>query len=266
MQNDNHHRLRLQVLVLAGVLAGMTGCASMKGSTSRDPLEKVNRLSYQVTDKIDGYVLKPIAEVYKDHTPKPVRSGFTNFFNNITDLNTIVNDFFQGKVQQGLADTSRVLLNTTLGLGGLVDVASPKLPRHVEDLGQTLGTYGAGEGAYLYIPLSGPSSFRDAPDLVTSTYTNPLFYLSNTITFPIGLVWAVNNRANLLEATRVRDEAALDPYTFTRAAYREKRLFDIYDGNPPARGFEEFDDDETEPEPATGARPAPTPALAQHAK
>jgi phospholipid-binding lipoprotein MlaA len=263
MHNDNNKRLRLLLLALSLPL-GIGACASNKGNGSNDPLEKVNRLSYKVTDKVDVYVLKPVAEVYRDRTPKPVRTGFTNFFNNIVDLNTIPNDLLQGKVQRSLSAVSRVLLNTTLGLGGFVDVASPKLPRHVEDLGQTLGHWGVREGAYLYIPLSGPSSLRDAPDLISSTYTNPLFYLSNTITFPIGLVWAVNNRANVLDATKVRDEAALDPYSFTRAAYREKRLFDIYDGNPPAKSYEQFDDDdEPEPEPATSSTTRRSPALAQ---
>jgi phospholipid-binding lipoprotein MlaA len=114
------------------------------------------------------------------------------------------------------------------------------LEAHDEDLGQTFGVWGAGEGAYLNIPLGGPSSFRDAPGFLSVMLLNPLTYLNPVINIPLNVVNAINLRANLLEATNIRDQAALDPYTFVREAYRQQREFKIYDGNPPGDEFDDY--------------------------
>ncbi len=210
-----------------------------------DPLESINRPIYNFNDALDRHVMQPIARGYTKITPEPVRDRITNFFNNLTYLNVILNDFLQGKFHQGIDDSARFFINSTVGLGGLFDPASTGgLVQHNEDFGQTLGVWGMDEVAYLVLPLLGPSSVRDVPDLATSTALNPLTYFTFAIAAPISAVNIVNSRANLLEATEFRDEAALDPYVFTREAYRQHRISLIYDGNPPTQELEDFFDDE----------------------
>ncbi len=238
----------LFALVLA--LGLLSGCATTQTS---DSLEGASRVSYDVNDSLDKSILQPIAKGYARYTPKPVRLGVTNFFDNISYLNVILNDLLQGKFGQALSDSGRFAVNTTVGVLGLFDVAtSLGLEEHDEDLGQTFGAWGAGEGTYLVLPFFGPNSLRDAPDLATSSYLNPLFYLTSSITIPLAVLNVVNGRANLLEASAVRDEAALDPYTFTREAYRQQRMYDIYDGSPPDLGFDQFIDEGQGQETNTG--------------
>ena len=217
------------------------GCATTQVSNGDpDPLEPVNRVSFDFTETIDKALIKPVAEIYVDVTPELMRTGITNFFDNLAYLNVILNSFLQGKLDQGLSDATRFIFNSTIGLAGLVDVATPMgLPEHEEDFGQTLAVWGAGGGAYLYIPMSGPNSARDLPDMATSTFTNPLFYVSGVF-WPLTVVKLINTRANLIEATNIRDEAAVDPYSFTREAYLQKRRYLIYDGNPPPEGYDDI--------------------------
>lgn len=232
------------LVVMLGTVAMLSGCAT--NPSDDDPLEPMNRAFYTFNDTLDKHVLEPVAVRYKEYTPKPVRTGVTNFFNNLGYLNTVANDFLQGKINQGLADAGRFALNSSFGVFGLFDVATKwGVPKHEEDLGQTFGVWGMPEIAYLVIPLNGPSSVRDAPNLVTSSYLNPLFYASTVVAFPLGALQVINTRANLLEATKVRDEAAIDPYVFTRAAYEQKRRYEIYDGNPPSQGLDEFIEEDT---------------------
>lgn len=224
--------------------AGLSGCVSNQPVADTDPLERINRTFYDVNEKLDK-VLKPVAQAYADVTPRPVRTSVTNFFDNASSLNTILNTLLQGKLLDTLASTGRFIVNSTFGVGGLFDPATKMgLTRREEDLGQTFGRYGAGEGAYMVLPLLGPSSLRDAPDIATSLLLSPFYYLTSAVTIPLGFVNAINTRANFLEATRVRDEAAIDPYTFTREAYRQRRNYDIYDGKPPSTGLDEFIEDE----------------------
>ncbi|MGH8582912.1 MAG: MlaA family lipoprotein [Gammaproteobacteria bacterium] len=233
--------------VLAVLLLGASGCATqpVAENGSDDPAEPPNRAMYTFNDKVDEYVLRPVAEKYAEYTPKVMREGVTNFFDNLTYLNVMLNNFLQGKVVKGFSDVGRIVVNTTLGIGGLFDPASAwGIPKHKEDFGQTLAVWGAGEGAYLVLPFLGPSSVRDAPDYATSTLLNPFLYITSPIIAPISILGIINKRANLLEATRLRDEAALDPYTFTREAYRQKRTNDIYDGNPPREDLNEFIEEE----------------------
>ena len=231
-------------LLAVGLLAALCflgGCASTPNGDPGDPYEATNRKIYNFNDSIDRNVLQPVARGYVNVTPKPVRSGLTNFFDNVGSLNIIMNDLLQGKAGQFFSDSGRFVVNSTLGLGGLFDPAKEMgLEAHDEDLGQTFGVWGAGEGAYLNIPLAGPSSFRDAPGFVSAMLLNPLTYLNPIITVPLNVVNAVNLRANLLEATNIRDQAALDPYTFVREAYRQQREFKIYDGNPPGDEFDDY--------------------------
>ncbi len=234
--------LHLLVLLLALTLSS---CATTQNN--HDPIEPVNRVTDSVNDAIDRVTLKPLAEGYSAAIPKPMRTAVTNFYDNATYMNTVLNGFLQGKGAQGSQDFLRFLINTILGVGGLVDVAtSMGLERHEEDFGQTLATWGVSQGAYVVYPLLGPNSLRDTPDFITSTATNPLFWaglvVAPYITIPVTALNYVDKRAQLLEASTMRDELALDPYVFTREAWKQNREFMIHDGNPPAPAANEDDD------------------------
>ncbi|MFK8067929.1 MAG: VacJ family lipoprotein [Gammaproteobacteria bacterium] len=237
---------KLIVLTLLSTTLLLSGCQTGATRAETDPLEGINRPIYGFNDGLDRGVMKPVAKGYVAVTSKPVRSSVTNFFDNLASINVIFNDVLQGKFKQAVGDTARFVINTTVGILGFFDPAtSAGLVKHDEDLGQTFGTWGAGEGAYLSLPLFGPSSLRDAPDLVTSTLLNPLFYISSGTSIPLFVLMLVDQRANLLDASTFRDEAALDPYAFTREAYRQHRTSLIYDGNPPVEELDDFfsDDD-----------------------
>jgi phospholipid-binding lipoprotein MlaA len=252
---------RLAVIVmLAACLALVAGCAtSQAAKEANDPLQPMNRAFFAFNDGLDRHVVEPVSKVYVKVTPEKVRSSVTNFFENVGYVNVVLNQFLQGKVHQGIRDTLRFVFNSTIGVGGLFDVASSMdLPRHEEDFGQTLAVWGVGEGPYLVLPVFGPSSFRDAPGLAVGAVTSGLFYVDNlAITIPLRVLEGVNTRTNLATAIKLQREA-LDPYVFTREAYRQRRRFLIYDGNPP---LEEFNFEE-EGEPLPEAKPPaenPTP-------
>ncbi len=241
--------LHLLALLLAFMLSA---CATTENHL--DPIEPANRVSDTINDGIDRISLKPAALGYTAIVPKPMRLAVTNFYDNSTYLNTVLNDFLQGKGGQGAQDFLRFLINSTLGIGGLVDVASSMgLERHREDFGQTLATWGFSQGAYLVYPLLGPNSVRDTPDILTATATDPLFWagfvLAPYITIPVAVLKYIDERSLLLEASDMRDELALDPYVFTREAWRQNREYMIYDGHPPTPdtsdddGWEEDDFD-----------------------
>ncbi|NWF38182.1 hypothetical protein F3F96_03395 [Mariprofundus sp. NF] len=235
-------------LILALLLAALlSACATAQNSY--DPIQPVNRVTDGFNDGVDRVTLKPVAQGYTAIVPKPARTAVSNFYDNATYLNTVLNDFLQGKGGQGFMDLFRFLINSTLGIGGLVDVATPMgLDRHEEDFGQTLAVWGVDKGAYLVIPLLGPNSVRDAPDFITSTATDPLFWASlvvaPVVTIPITLLKYIDKRAQLLDASDMRDELALDPYIFTREAWRQNREYNIHDGNPPKP--QQSDDEEWE--------------------
>ncbi len=223
-----------------------SGCATTQVADStadnKDSIESANRVFFDVNETLDKHLMKPVAEGYVKLVPKEVRTSITNFFDNLKYLNVIFNDFLQGKFNQGVNDSLRFVFNSTLGIGGLFDVASNdmNLAKNEEDFGQTLATWGVDEGSYLYIPLMGPNTVRDVTDQVPSTFLNPFFYVTSTILFPISALDAVNKRANLLEASDLRDEAAVDPYAFTREAYLQHRDYLIFDGNPPVSGYDDI--------------------------
>ncbi|MCG8380283.1 MAG: VacJ family lipoprotein [Proteobacteria bacterium] len=231
-------------LLIVGLLLVATGCATTQtadGEINEDPIEPTNRVFFNINETLDKHFLKPVAEGYVAVTPVPVRTSITNFFDNLTYLNVILNDFLQGKFSQGMDDTFRFLFNSTLGIGGLFDVATPMgLPENEEDFGQTLAVWGVDKGSYLYLPLFGPNTVRDTTDFVPSTLLNPFFYITSTVLLPVSALNAINTRANLLEASNIRDEAAIDPYAFTREAHLQQREFLIYDGNPPVTGYDDI--------------------------
>lgn len=226
----------LSLLLIVAVAIVLNGCARMnsQGEMS-DPLQPINRPVSVFNGKIYNHVLSPAANYYEDVTPKPVRTGVTHFFSNLGYPDTFINDFLQAKLVQGVEDTGRFITNSTLGLGGLFDVASHLgMKQHEEDFGQTLGVWGSGPGPYLVLPLLGPSDFRDAPGQAVSVVTNLLFYVPWLyVTAPLTVLNAINTYANEQGAIRFRNQAAISPYIFTRQAFLQHRRFLIYDGNPP---------------------------------
>jgi phospholipid-binding lipoprotein MlaA len=230
-------------LLALGAAAIIAGCAGTKVTTPdpSDPWERPNRAFYNFNDAIDRNFFTPVAKGYVKVTPQPVRSGVTRFFDNVGYINVIANDLLQAKLGNFASDTGRFVVNSTIGVGGIFDPAtSLGMPVHDEDLGQTLGKWGAGEGRYMVLPLFGPNSLRDVPNVGSSLVLNPITYLNPIVTVPLGAVNAINARANLLEASNIRDQAALDPYTFVREAYRQQREFKIYDGNPPTDDIDDY--------------------------
>lgn len=244
------------ILLLLALLLG--GCASVSGPPDeRDPWESFNRGAYAFNDDFDRAILRPLAEGYEEVVPQPVNDGISNFFSNLDDVVVLFNDLLQLKFRQAAEDFSRLTWNTTVGLFGLIDVATPMgLRKHNEDFGQTLGYWGVGTGPYLVIPFLGPSTLRDGAGTVVDWKTNPLDRAEDDTTYyGAVVVRAVDTRAGLLRASRVMEQAALDPYIFLRDAYLQRRENLVYDGNPPAP---EFDlDDPFMDEDALFGEPAP---------
>jgi len=255
------------LLIILSV-ALLSGCATTGQSksdqagiapTNPDPLEPMNRKFFSFNETLDDYLMKPVAEGYADVMPHVIRTGVTNFFNNLAYLNVVLNSFLQGKIEDGFTDSFRFIFNSTIGVGGLVDVATPMgFKKHNEDTGQTLAVWGVGQGPYLYLPIFGPDTARNLPNFATSYYLNPLSYVTGIVLLPVVALNVINTRANLLEATNIRDEAAVDKYTFTREAWLQQRKYLIYDGNPPMQGLDDMFNDTSEG--GTASPPAKTPA------
>jgi phospholipid-binding lipoprotein MlaA len=215
-------------------LFALGGCATVGGNPD-DPLEGYNRAMFSFNDSVDKAVLKPVASGYNKVMPEVARTGVSNFFSNTGDVWIGVNNILQGKVGQGASDFGRFAINTTVGVVGLFDVASNAgLEKHNEDFGQTLGRWGVGSGAYVVLPLLGPSDVRDGFSLVVDMYGNPLRYVSNVPTRnELYGVRLVDTRTNLLDVSQLMEEAALDRYVYVRSAYLQRRRSLVYDGNPP---------------------------------
>ena len=222
------------------LLLVLGGCTSIPEDQRdpQDPLEAYNRAMFDFNTDLDNAFIKPISKGYKAVVPKPVDQGVTNFFNNINDVDSAVNNLLQFKVSRFGTDVGRIVVNSTVGIGGLIDVATNMgLPSYKEDFGQTFGYWGDVDSPYLVLPLLGPSTLRDTIGLPGDIAANPFFYVWNSNTPAnwgmIGLD-VVDTRADLLAASDVLDSAAVDPYAFVRDAYLQKRRHAIYDGNPPS--------------------------------
>ena len=213
----------------------MVGCASAPEARKDDPFEPFNRKVFQFNDAVDKAVLKPVALVYQKVTPKPVRNGVKNFFGNLKDGWSVVNNGLQLKGQNAADSLSRFGINTFLGLGGVLDVASElNIERHSKDFGHTLGYWGVPSGPYLVLPLLGPSTVRDTAALPVDSLGNPVNSVSDTAARNTLLaVRVVDIRTNLLRSSDMLEEVALDKYSFTRDTYLQYRRNAIYDGNPP---------------------------------
>ncbi|MDO8301507.1 MAG: VacJ family lipoprotein [Lacisediminimonas sp.] len=217
----------------------LAGCAI--GKDPRDPFEGFNRAMYSVNDKVDRYALKPTAEVYRDTVPSFVQTGVYNFFGNLGDVWTAVNNLLQGKIGHGVSDVMRVAVNTVLGLGGVLDIASEAgMPKHKQDFGATLGVWGVGSGPYVVLPFFGPSTLRD-------TVALPLDMKAD-IWGEVTPVWQRNTgrvlrvvdlRAGVLDAVNLIEEAALDPYEFVRDGFLQRRASKINEGAASAMPREE---------------------------
>ena len=258
-------RSRLRALTQSAVLAGslialgsLQGCATPQ---NRDPLESWNRKVFSFNESLDANVLKPVATGYKTVTPEPVRTAFTNFVGNIKDAWSTVNLFLQGRFKDGTLGVIRFTVNSTFGLAGLIDIATPmQLDKPNEDFGQTLGVWGVKPGAYIVWPLLGSSTLRDSVSIPGD------FYFSASLfgTYPrerniLTAAQLINLRANLLDASNLVDDVALDKYAFIRDAYLQRRQNLIYEGDPPDEE-PPFDPRQDDP-PAPAAAPASSSAL-----
>lgn len=215
-------------------LAASSGCATT-GGDPRDPFEGFNRAMYSFNDGFDTAIAKPVATVYRDFLPEPLRDRVRNFFSNLGDLFIGVNNLLQGKPLDALTDWARFGFNTTFGLLGIHDIASEMgLEKHEEDFGQTFGRWGAESGPYLVLPFLGPSTVRDSIGLGLDLWFDPLAnYHDVSVRNSAAAVRFTGVRADLLDATSIFEQAALDKYVFLRDAYLQRRRNQIYDGNPP---------------------------------
>jgi phospholipid-binding lipoprotein MlaA len=232
--------MRFLPTLISCLLVG--GCASLPSSKPdpRDPWERFNRASFKVNDALDRAVLRPTARAYVKVMPRVVRTGVSNVFSNLETVTTLVNDALQGKMRAVGQDSARLLLNSTLGLGGLFDPASAAgIEKNDEDFGQTLGAWGVQSGPYLMIPLLGPSTVRDAIGRVPDQFTDPSHYLEDDSTrYTITAVEVIDLRAGLLD---LDDDLAqsFDRYAFVRNAWMQRREYKVKDGNVEDPAFDE---------------------------
>jgi len=228
--------LSLKRLLALSLVAMMFGCASIPAGvppSPDDPWESFNRSVFEFNEGLDKYVLKPVVSGYRFVLPEFIREGVYNFFSNYNDIYTALNNLLQGKPDFAFNDLMRVVVNTTIGLGGLIDLATPGgLEKHKEDFGQTFGVWGIPSGPYVVLPFFGPSSVRDTFGTVADLETDYLFkYIPN-----VGLrnsltgLRVVNARNTYYEAGDLLDGAAIDKYSFLRDAYIQRRKYQINEG------------------------------------
>lgn len=229
---------------------GLGGCAA--GPNPKDPLEKYNRSMYRFNDAVDKAVFKPVAKGYKAVMPPPGKLLVSNFFSNLDDIIVTINDVLQFKLLQAVSDGGRFVVNSTVGLFGLADIATVVgLEKHNEDFGQTLGRWGFKSGPYVVLPLLGPSSIRDGVGLYTDSQTGAYARIDKVDTRnELFAANFVELRAGLLDNESLLDEAAMDRYAFIRDAYLQRRQSLVYDGNPPRR---KYDDEDFDTPPGKGA-------------
>jgi phospholipid-binding lipoprotein MlaA len=216
------------------IALALTGCAT--NGDPRDPLEPMNRAIHGFNEGFDRYLLRPVAEGYDTIMPTFAQTGVRNFFANLDDITVVANDILQFKLEQGARDFMRLAFNSTFGMFGLLDVAGEMgLKKNNEDFGQTLGRWGVGTGPYLVLPIMGPSDIRDtAGFLVDSSYTDLVRNHDDVSTRnPVLALRLISRRADLLDAKRAMDAAALDGYEFSRDLYLERRRGLVHDGKPP---------------------------------
>lgn len=245
-----NNRLVSGLIGMVGILL-LTACASsgeVVEINAQDPHEGMNRSMYAFNDGVDTYVASPLVTAYQWILPDFIETGVTNFFTNLKEPKTVLNDGLQGKEQQAGADLERFLINTLLGFGGLINVASyADIEYHEEDFDQTLAVWGVPRGDYLVLPLLGPSAYRTIPGDIVDAFTSP----ANYAIWPIQLLGVFNARSNASQSLNFIDEAAVDPYVFMRASYLQWRDYQITEGantsdNLLIPGMDEMFEDEEE--------------------
>ncbi|MDJ0750939.1 MAG: VacJ family lipoprotein [Woeseiaceae bacterium] len=241
----------MRALALLAVVLAATGCASIPEDqrVDHDPLEPLNRGIYGFNDAVDRATLKPIARGYNKVVPEPVRNGVTNFSQNLFTPRSAVNNFLQGKPKDGFSELARFLVNTTVGIGGIFDVAAKSgVEAKTEDFGQTAAVWGVPDGPYVVIPFLGPSTLRDAVLRPLDSVADPLYHYDDdhTVRNSLYAVRLINLRARLLSIEELLDDSA-DPYVTLRESFLQNREFEVYDGDPPLDDdefYDEFLDDE----------------------
>ena len=231
---------RCALALMLAVSLALGGCATVRdargGPGQRlDPWENWNRKVFAFNEGLDEKILKPLATGYAKVVPQFVRRGVDNFFANAADAWSAINNVLQGKPEPAFQDVVRVTTNTVFGFFGILDVASEfSLERHYEDFGQTLGRWGFGPGAYVVWPLFGPSTVRDSIALPLDRAASPALVISSgSLQGGITFLQIINTRANLLGASKLLDDIALDKYSFLRDAYLQRRRSLIFDGDAP---------------------------------
>jgi phospholipid-binding lipoprotein MlaA len=225
----------------------LTGCASTRAGDPADPLEKINRVTYRFNDTVDKIVVKPVARGYKAVMPRVGRIMVSNFFSNLDDVTVTANDLLQFKLVQGFSDGMRFIVNTTVGVFGLIDVASAGgLVKHNEDFGQTLGKWGIGNGPYIVLPVLGPSTLRDSVGLYGDGFISPMYQMQDMRSRNQAyMARGINRRTEFLDQEKILNEAMLDPYKFMRDAYLLHRQSQVYDGNPPRPRYDDYESNDT---------------------
>jgi phospholipid-binding lipoprotein MlaA len=246
-------RLCRRCLLLAATLA-LGACAASENSTrtETDPWEPLNRGLYRFNDGIDRFLLRPIAGGYRKITPSFIRHGVSNFSDNLTTPRSAVNNFLQGKPKRGLSDVTRFLFNSTIGIVGLFDIASRGgLEVYNEDFGQTLAVWGVPDGPFVFLPLMGPRTLRDAVALPIDILSDPLIHYDNaSVRDKLYILRVIDLRSRLFVAERFLEDSK-DKYLTIRESYLQNRRYQIYDGDPPDEDdfYDDFEDFEEDAEP-----------------
>ena len=263
MKSKNMRSLRTLALA-AGACAALAGCATP--SNPQDPLEKLNRATFAFNDTVDRVALKPAATAYQKVLPGFVQTGVSNFFGNLSDVWSSANNLMQGKGEAGATDFMRVALNSTFGILGVLDIASEAgLQKHNEDFGQTLGVWGVPSGSFLMLPLLGPSTVRDTAALPADMWADAWTTVTPVNVRNIGVgVRVIDQRASLLEASSLMEDAALDRYEFIRDGYMQRRESRVRDGESAPRDAAPASD--TPNAPASNTQVVPEPASADAEK
>ncbi len=231
----------LTIAASASVL--LAGCATGPDRKPGDPLEPMNRTMFKVNDAVDRAIAQPIAKGYQKVTPQPLRQAISNFFSNLGDVGNLANNLLQLKITDATQDLMRIAMNTTFGIGGLIDFATAAgLPKHHQDFGLTLGHYGVPSGPYLVLPFFGPSDFRDGTGMIVDVKFGMLGYIEPAWRNPLYVLQFVSARSDLLGATDLLSQAALDKYSFVRDAYMQQRASLLRSSSGPQAPLPDYGD------------------------
>ena len=235
---------RFAAVCFATSLASACVTVPPEQRVATDPWEGMNRSLYSINDAIDRATLKPLAKGYRAVLPNPARKGVSNFFSNLSTPRSIINNLLQGKPGRGLSETVRLVVNTTVGIGGLIDVATASgIEQHSEDFGQTFAVWGVPDGPYLMLPLLGPRTLRDAAAWPIDAIVDPLNQADDSsIRDPLLVLRIIDLRYRLFAAERLLEDSK-DPYVTTRESYLQNRAYQVHDGDPPSDDDDEFFDE-----------------------